>query len=257
MPSTLLTIDGNPKIIKGNKLGYMTAILHLSPADVAGVGNMCPHSTPGCRAACLNLAGRGGMLHKDTGTNTIQEARKRKTREFVANNSVFASRLIKEIEKFVAKAIRKGAIPCVRLNGTSDILWEHIKVDGKSIMEYFPNVQFYDYTKFPSRSFATKLPNYHITFSMAENNAAKAAIALNNSMNVAVVFHVKRGKPLPSTYDIGGVPVPVIDGDDTDLRFLDPKGVVVGLRAKGKAKKDTTGFVKSVTTQAPQELQVA
>jgi hypothetical protein len=241
----LLTIDGNPKVMKGNKLGYMTAILHLAPADVAGTGvNLCPMSTAGCRAGCLNLSGRGGMLSKVTGTNTIQEARKRKSREYVADPVAFVRRLIGEVGKFVKRAERKGAIPCVRLNGTSDVLWERVKVDGKNIMQHFPNVVFYDYTKFPSRKGLP--PNYSLTFSLAEDNDAKACVALANKVNVAVVFAVRRSKPLPKSYVLGGKRFKVINGDETDLRFLDRKGVIVGLRAKGKARKDTvSGFVRT------------
>lgn len=237
----LLTIDGNPKVMKGNKLGYLTAILHLAPASLSGF-NLCPHSTAGCRAACLNTAGRGGMF-KEGGTNTIQEARKRKSRDFKLAEDVFMRQLVKEVKAFIAKAGRKGAIPTVRLNGTSDLLWEHVKVDGKSMMEHFPTVQFYDYTKFPSRRHG--LPNYHLTFSLAEDNDAKACVALTNGVNVAVVFKVARSKPLPTTFTIGGATFPVINGDETDLRFLDAKGSIVGLRAKGRARKDTTGFVRT------------
>ena len=237
----LLTIDGNPKVMKGNKLGYLTAILHLAPASLSGF-NLCPHSTEGCRAACLNTAGRGGMF-PEGGTNTIQEARKRKSRDFKLNEDGFMRQLVKEVKAFVAKAERKGVVPCVRLNGTSDIQWEHVKVDGKSMMEHFPTVQFYDYTKFPSRP---SIPaNYHLTFSLAEDNDAKACIALTRGVNVAVVFKVARSKPLPATFTIGGATFPVINGDETDLRFLDAKGSIVGLRAKGRARKDTTGFVRT------------
>lgn len=237
----LLSIDSNPKVMKGNKLGYLTAILHLAPASLSGF-NLCPHSTEGCRAACLNTAGRGGMF-KEGGTNTIQEARKRKSRDFKLNEDGFMRQLVKEVKSFVAKAERKGVVPCVRLNGTSDIQWEHVKVDGKSMMEHFPTVQFYDYTKFPSRP---SIPaNYHLTFSLAEDNDAKACIALARGVNVAVVFKVARSKPLPATFTIGGATFPVINGDETDLRFLDAKGSIVGLRAKGRARKDTTGFVRT------------
>lgn len=240
--SKLLTIDGNPKVMKGNKLGYLTAILHLAPADLAGVGNLCPHSTPGCRAACLNTAGRGGMF-KEGGTNNIQEARKRKSRDFMQNRDVFLEQLSKEVKAFVVHAGKRNLVPCVRLNGTSDIQWEKIKHNGKTLMEQFPSVQFYDYTKFPKRNHG--LANYHLTFSLAENNDAKACVALANGVNVAVVFAVARSKPLPSTFNLGGKSFPVINGDDTDLRFLDPKGVIVGLRAKGRARKDTSGFVRT------------
>ena len=245
MNKPLLSIDSNPKVMKGNKLGYLTAILHLAPADVAETGvNLCPASTAGCRAMCLNLSGHGGMIDPKTGTNTVQIARKRKSREYVADKVAFARRLIGEISKFVVKAGRKGAVPCVRLNGTSDIVWEKVLVDGKSIMEHFPSVIFYDYTKLANRRC---LPlNYSLTFSLAENNDAQACVALNSGINVAVVFAVARSKPLPATFTIGGKSFPVINGDETDLRFLDAKGVIVGLRAKGRARKDTTGFVRTV-----------
>jgi len=245
MNKPLLSIDSNPKVMKGNKLGYLTAILHLAPADVAETGvNLCPASTAGCRAMCLNLSGHGGMIDPKTGTNTVQIARKRKSREYVADKVAFARRLIGEISKFVVKANRKGAVPTVRLNGTSDIVWERVLVDGKSIMEHFPTVTFYDYSKLANRK---ALPsNYSLTFSLAENNDAQACVALNNGMNVAVVFSTRKGKPLPATYSIGGKDWTVIDGDETDLRFLDPKGVIVALRAKGPAKKDTSGFVRKV-----------
>jgi hypothetical protein len=244
---SLLTIDGNPKVMKGNARGYLTAILHLAPATLAGVGNMCPHATPGCIAACLNTAGRGGMF-KEGGTNSIQEARKRKTLEFKHDEHGFMTQLHREISALVRKAGKRNLTPCVRLNGTSDIRWEHIKLDGRSLMEWFPAVQFYDYTKFPSRKHG--LANYHLTFSLAENNDAKACVALNNGTSVAVAMFIKRGEPMPATFTIGGVPWPVIDGDETDLRFLDPKGCIVGLRAKGRAKRDTSGFVRHVIASA-------
>jgi hypothetical protein len=228
--------------MKGNKLGYLTAILHLAPADLAEVGNMCPHSTPGCRAACLNTAGRGGMF-KEGGTNTIQEARKRKSRDFMQIREVFLAQLHKEISAFVQRAERLNLVPCVRLNGTSDILWERVKYLGLPLMKHFPRVQFYDYTKYPSRKMVPA--NYHLTFSLAESNDAKACVALAGGVNVAVVFAVPRSKPLPTSFTIGGKSFPVVNGDDTDLRFLDPKGVIVGLRAKGRARKDTTGFVRT------------
>ena len=105
--------------------------------------------------------------------------------------------------------------------------------NGKNIFQMFPTVQFYDYTKVNNRKVA-HIPNYHLTFSKADGNDMDVRIALSNGMNVAAVF-----RELPETY-LGR---PVINGDETDLRFLDPQGVIVGLKAKGKAKKDTTGFV--------------
>lgn len=224
-----LLSTANPKIQKGAKLGYLSFILHLSPADVAGAGNTCPKATAGCKAACLNTAGRGGMFTPEQGTNTIQEARKRKTRQFFADKMAFAEVLKADIKKAIKFAERKGLTPVFRLNGTSDISWEKY-----GIIEAFPTVQFYDYTKVLGRKVA-HLPNYHLTFSAADGNDADVAKAINAGMNVTVVFD-----KIPKEY----MGKEVFDADDTDLRFLDPKGVVLGLKAKGRARKDTTGFVK-------------
>jgi len=223
---------GNPKLMKGEKKGYLSFVLHLSPADVSGY-ETCPKRTAGCTAACLNTAGRGGMF-KEGGTNTIQEARKRKTRMFFENRVQFLAQLSVDIEKGIKQAEKKGMIPAFRLNGTSDIAWEKYEViGGKNIFQLFPEVQFYDYTKMRNRK-VTGLKNYHLTFSKADGNDMDVRLAASAGMNVAVVFD-----KLPETY-IGRT---VVDGDDTDLRFLDPKGVVIGLKAKGRARKDTSGFV--------------
>lgn len=231
MTFQLLT-TGNQKTLKGEKKGYMTYILHLAPAEVAGVGNMCPMSTFGCREGCLNLSGHGGMLHKDTGTNAVQEARKRKTRFFAQDKAGFIAQLKLDIAKAVRQAERKGMIPVFRLNGTSDLSWE--KYD---VIQSFPDVQFYDYSKVLGRKIS-HLPNYHLTFSAADGNDANVAKAIAQGMNVAVVFR----KELPETY----MGRKVINGDSDDLRFRDPENVIVGLKAKGRAKKDTSGFVKDV-----------
>ena len=223
-----LLSTGNPKTLKGEKQGYMTYILHLSPSDMSGVMNTCPKATAGCRAACLNTAGRGGMFKKGETTNVIQEARKRNTRWFKADRKGFLEALASDIEKAIRQAKRKGLTPVFRLNGTSDISWEKY-----GIIEQFPNVQFYDYTKVPGRKVA-HLPNYHLTFSAADGNHKDVERAVNEGMNVTVVFD-----RVPNEY----MGRPVYDGDESDLRFLDPKDVIVGLRAKGKAKKDTSGFV--------------
>jgi hypothetical protein len=224
-----LLSTANPKIQKGTKLGYLSFILHLSPSDVAGAGNTCAKATPGCKAACLNTAGRGGMFTPAQGTNIIQEARKRKTRHFFSNRNEFIADLVADIHKAITFASRKGLIPVFRLNGTSDLPFE--KYD---IIEQFPNVQFYDYTKILGRK-VSHLSNYHLTFSAADGNDADVAGAVAQGMNVAVVFD-----KLPETY-LGKT---VFNGDDNDLRFLDPRGAVVGLKAKGRARKDTSGFVK-------------
>lgn len=221
-----LLSTGNPKLLKGEKKGYMSFVLHLSPANVSGY-ETCPKRTAGCTAACLNTAGRGGMF-KEGGTNTIQEARKRKTRMFFEQRDEFLKQLEADIRLGIKQAEKKGMIPCFRLNGTSDIAWEKY-----GIIEKFPEVQFYDYTKMRNRKVG-HLTNYHLTFSKADGNDMDVRLAASAGMNVAVVF-----EKMPETY-IGKT---VVDGDDTDLRFLDPKGVVIGLKAKGRARKDTSGFV--------------
>ena len=229
---SLLTV-GNPKLLKGQAQGYLSSVLHFAPADLSGK-EVCPKRTKGCTDACLNLAGRGGIFKKGETTNVIQQARIRKTKYFFENRSAFLSELLKEIVKTIKYAEKKGLIPVFRLNGTSDLSWEKYEIlDGRNIFQMFPQVQFYDYTKINNRT-VSHIPNYHLTFSKADGNDMDVRIAISNGMNVAVVFH-----SVPETY-LGR---PVINGDETDLRFLDAKGVIVGLKAKGKAKKDTTGFV--------------
>ena len=212
---------GNTKTVKGEKLGYMTFILHFAPATLSGY-QVCPMASEGCTDACLNTAGRGRFA-------MIQEARIRKTRWFFEDRESFMAALVKDIHAAIRKADRENMIPVFRLNGTSDIRWETVAFGGfRNVMEMFPQQQFYDYTKIPNRR---NLPtNYHLTFSRSESNEH----LIPNDMNVAVVFDT-----LPETF----MGRKVIDGTDTDLRFLDPQGVIVGLLAKGKAKKDTSGFV--------------
>jgi hypothetical protein len=231
----LLSI-GNPKILKGMKQGYMTYILHLAPADVSGY-NTCPKATAGCKTACLNTAGRGGMFKKGETTNMIQQARIRKTKFFFEDRENFLATLKDDIRKAIKQAEKKGLIPVFRLNGTSDIAWEKY-----GVIQEFPNVQFYDYTKILGRK-VNGLANYQLTFSAADGNDLDVRRAIKEGYNVATVFGIKKSQPMPETYE----GMPVFNGDDSDLRFLDPKGVVVGLYAKGKAKKDTSGFVKYPT----------
>ena len=227
-----LLSTANPKIQKGTKLGYLSFILHLAPADLSGK-EVCPKRTAGCTAACLNTAGRGGMFKKGENTNMIQKARIRKTQEFFTNRDAFMLQLIKDVKLGIKQATKLGLTPCFRLNGTSDLSWEKYKVDGKNIFELFPDVQFYDYTKVLGRKVAD-YKNYHLTFSAADGNDADVDKAIAQNMNVTVVFD-----KIPAEYK----GKEVFNADDTDLRFLDPKGVVLGLKAKGRAKKDRTGFV--------------
>jgi hypothetical protein len=223
-----LLSTANPKIQKGTKLGYLSFILHLAPADLSGK-NTCPKATAGCKAACLNTAGRGGMFKKGENTNMIQKARIRKTQYFFENREAFLKDLKADIRLGIKQAARLGLTPVFRLNGTSDLSWEKY-----GIFEKFPEVQFYDYTKVLGRK-TGDIANYHLTFSAADGNELDVQAAVQAGMNVAVVFD-----KLPAEY----MGRPVNDADDHDLRFLDPKGTIAGLKAKGRAKKDTTGFVR-------------
>ena len=230
-----LLSTANPKIQKGTKLGYLSFILHLAPSDLSGK-NTCPKATAGCAAACLNTAGRGGMFKKGENTNMIQKARIRKTVAFFFDRDQFMLDLAYDIQKAVAFAKKQGLTPVIRLNGTSDLAWEKYEVPvfcTKNIFELFPDVQFYDYTKVLGRKVAD-IKNYHLTFSKADGNDADVAKAIEQGYNIAAVFD-----EMPATY----MGLPVINADETDLRFLDPKGCIAGLKAKGRAKKDYSGFV--------------
>ena len=234
-----LLTAGNPKIEKGLKKGFLPFILHLAPANLSGY-ETCPKRSEGCTAACLNTAGRGGMF-KPGGTNTIQEARKRKTRMFFEFRNDFMAALVKDIELGIKQATKKDLTPVFRLNGTSDLSFEKYEVVRgeklfKNIFEAFPEVQFYDYTAVLGRK-VSGIKNYHLTFSAKESNQKDVEKALEQGMNVAMVFD-----KLPTTF-MNRV---VFDGDQDDLRFKDPAGVIVGLKAKGRARKDTSGFVRRV-----------
>ena len=223
----------NPKIQKSNKVfsNYLSAILHLHPIST----KICPYQDiAGCKEACLNTAGRGGIMKKGETTNVIQEARKRKTKLYLEDRDTFMSYLITDITKFVRYCEKKDKLPCLRLNGTSDIQWETIKIDGQHIFDMFPDVQFYDYTKIPTRK-VKHITNYHLTWSYSEANNKYAQYFDTIHYNIAVVFN-------------GEMPIfykgrEVINGDESDIRFMDKPNVVVGLKAKGKAKKDVSGFV--------------
>jgi hypothetical protein len=228
---TLLTpAVANTKTAKNDGEKYLSYIMHLAPSDVSGF-DVCPKASQGCRAACLNTSGRGRF-------ESTQLARIRKTLFFIHYRQEFLTKLNKEIGRAQRKAEKLGKTCVVRLNGTSDIAWETIKLESsnKSVIELNPNVQFYDYTKRHERLKRVNMPsNYDLTFSMAEDNSESALAALDCGYRVAVVF-----KTIPSEY----LGIKCINGDNTDLRFLDPKQCFVGLNAKGKAKQDESGFVK-------------
>ena len=238
----LLTMgNSSAKLAKGQgEQGYITAVMYLKPASSSGLGvNLCPAASAGCKAGCLNTAGRGApWMVNAAGINTVQTARQARTALYVNDRSAFMSQLVGEITAFQKKARKKGMLPAIRLNGTSDIDWTSVYIA-------FPDIQFYEYTKRPDMAMQiSQLPNVSVTFSLSEVNERIAIRMLGKGINVAAVFGTKRGRGLPQEY----LGAKVIDGDKTDNRFLDPiGGVVVGLRAKGKAIKDASGFVRQVT----------
>ena len=224
--SKLLNIDNNAKTVKGQKKGYKTAILYLAPSTQSGF-QVCPMASEGCKNACLYTAGHGAF-------SNVQQGRINKTRWFMQDRQSFLTQLKKEISNHIKNCDKKGYIPCVRLNGTSDISWENY-----DIIQAFPNVQFYDYTKIYKRALKYvngQYPsNYHITYSLNEDNKKEAFEILKLRGNISAVFR----KYLPKTYQ----GYTVINADDTDLRFTDDINIIAGLVAKGQAKKDYSGFV--------------
>lgn len=219
----LLSVGQDAKTVKGEKKGILTGILYLSPARLSG-REFCPNRSAGCTAACLNTAGRGKF------TKT-QAARLRKSRWLIEDPKSFKAKLEIDIRQLALDADLAGYIPAVRLNGTSDIRWEIVAPELLELCEKL-GVKIYDYTKNPARAISQP---YHLTFSRSECNESKCLEVLASGQNVAVVFR----KDLPATWN----GYAVINGDENDLRFLDPAGVVVGLKAKGQAKKDRSGFV--------------
>ena len=237
MKLNLLSVNADAKTRKGTKFGVMTGILYLAPARESGIVNMCPAASKGCTFNCLYTSGRGAM-------SNVKRARIAKTILFKREQEKFMGDIASNVLALCKKATKATLQPAIRLNGTSDVAWEKVQVqEGKSIMEINAAVQFYDYSKRVDRMEAYltgKLPaNYHLTFSRSEDNDTDVDKVLKMGGNVAVVFS---GKSLPSTYK----GYTVIDADLHDARFLDPKNVICGLRAKGKAKNDTSGFVVKV-----------
>jgi len=243
-----LLSTNNAKTIKGEKLGYITYILYMSPHKANSKRiNVCSHASEGCAKSCLVGSGFGGMY------TSVMQGRVNKTEYFLNNRLEFLNQIKDEISKAIAKHKDK-AIVTIRLNGTSDLPYEKYNVfEGKNIFEVFPSVQFYDYTKNHTR-FEKELPsNYHLTFSRSETNHDKAMELLNKGINVAWVF-----TKTPQTHE----GYEVINGDLDDLRFLDKKGVIVGLRykkltGKGGAEKNkeaiTSGFVTETKIEMIQD----
>jgi hypothetical protein len=215
----------NAKTSKGAGYGYLTGIVYLAPYNLSGV-NLCPKASDGCAQACLYTAGRGAF-------KSIQRSRLAKTRYFLDDRAGFIAQLKIEIKAAKRRADRLGLKLAIRLNGTSDIVWERLT----DIFESFPDVQFYDYTKIAKRFLLKRPANYDLTFSLSEDNERDAASVLRLGGRVAVVF---RDKKYPAQF----LGASVVDGDAHDLRFLDPSGSIVALYAKGKARRDSSGFVR-------------
>jgi len=244
VPQKLLSANGDSKTKKGLKKGWTTYIMYMSPFTDNSLGvNICSHATAGCAAACLNGSGRGGF------TNSVQTGRRNKTEFYLQNRVGFLEKIYKELTLISKK--HAGENVAIRLNGTSDIRWEKFKVrDNKNLMELFPNLQFYDYTKNHLR-FDIKLPaNYSLVYSRSETNHQKSIELLKRGFNVAMVFDVP-----PAEFE----GFEVADGDETDLRFLDNKGVIVGLKYKkltGKGADNNEAFESGFAIRTKEKVSL-
>jgi len=230
----LIASGADAKTTKGNGDKYETAIMYMQPWKSAGI-NVCANAEiAGCIDGCLFTAGRGAF-------SNVQQSRAKKTAWFAADRDGFMAQLIVDVTKFIKYCGKQGVTPVIRLNGTSDIRWERIPVgDYAHIFAAFPDVQWYDYTKIANRK-CDNISNYHLTFSYSAANplyAKQVKIAMDKGMNMAVVW--RSVSVIPDNF----MGRNVVSGDADDLRFLDPKGVMVSLYAKGRAKKDTSGFVQ-------------
>lgn len=240
----LLSVD-SAKAEKAIEYGYLNGIHYMAPGDLSG-HEMCVGKTRECFKICLGWqSGQAGMVKdQQHGTNPVRASRIAKAQMFMAERETYMRHLQKQIARLVAKAEKALLIPCVRLNGSTDIAFERMAYMGEdgrriTLLERFPDVQFVDYTKIASRMNSPRRPaNLSLTFSRAENNDMECLRMLAEYHNVAIVF--AHGLPVSRKWH----GYRVIDGDRHDLRHLDPKGVVVGLSPKGRmAKADMSGFV--------------
>lgn len=246
-PTGMILTTASPKTMKGERLGYLTGILYMTPARTETDGvNLCPAASPGCLSACLVTAGRGAFP-------AVASARAARRRLFLTDPDTFRAALCRDIEAVIRRARRAGMKPAFRLNGTTDVDWsgftdpfirENYFLGGESIPQrYKADATFYEYSKVPKRftRLVTESHGLDLTFSLSENNSIHARRALADGWRVAAVFDVKPGEPKPSTWE----GFPVTDGDAHDLTFLHPGGIVLGLSAKGRARRDSSGFVQS------------
>lgn len=232
--------DDSHKAAMARGYGYLNAIQYLAPHKLSGT-NLCPHASPGCAALCLGWwSGQAEMVKRDRDTNITRLSRIKKSKRFMTDRANYLADIVWSIENKQRKAAGLGLKLCIRLNGSSDIAWEGIACtrDGKKFRNLFlafPDVQFVDYTKNPVRMARALPANYSLTFSRSELNVKDCIKVLQAGKTVAVVFNRK-----PHQWE----GFPIHDGDQHDLRHLDPPGHVIALSPKGrKAKKDTSGFV--------------
>ena len=222
----------SPKAVKAQKYGWLNAINYMAPHRLAGVGNLCPHASKGCIGLCLGEHSGNAALYP-----AVLKSRIAKAQLMMRDRPQFLKEMTAGIRRARVAAKRQKLKLCVRLNGATDIAWERL---APAIFADNADLQFVDYTKSPKRALEHargQLPaNYHLTFSRSETNTDDCRQVLAAGGNVAVVS----SRPMPSSY-LGAA---VIDGDEHDLRHLDPKGVVVWLKPKGnRAKRDKSGFV--------------
>lgn len=230
--SYLGAINSSAKMMKNKKKSHQyTYAIYLAPACTSGY-NVCSHSTPECRDGCLWKSGRAGM-EETAGKTIIQNARINKTCLLYEHPEFFMAWMIAEIQQYKRKALKDGYYFSARLNATSDIDWANVLIDGKTIFDIFNEVSFYDYTKNPGK-FSNKPVNYHLTFSYTGRNWNICKALLNAGHNIAMVFNAKKESDLPAVYK----GYPVINGDLTDYRVSDAKGIIVGLKWKHIANKE-------------------
>ena len=241
------------KLKKALKKGWLSGGIHLAPHKMSGK-NVCPFASALCIAGCLNFSGHGGIGLDENRMNSCQLARIARTNFFFADRGLFWYLFEREMGSLLRKAAKEGLRPSFRPNLTSDIRWEiHPCIrDGKlfdNMFDAYPEVMFMDYTAWPTKYRSTLQappPNYHLTFSLKEDNDREARAALAVGVNVAVVLMVGKNDPMPKTWSGRKV----IDGDDHDLRFLDDgAGVFIGLRPKGELAKNPTAFVRPLSNR--------
>lgn len=234
--SYLGSVNLTAKHFKAFSFSELTYSLYLAPANMSGY-EVCPKRNKECTVACLNESGHNRIDIKE---NRINKSRITKTKLFFENREVFVSLLSAEIKSTKKKADLIDYSFSVRLNNTSDISPERFKLGDKNILQIFPDYKFYDYTKVFNRiDLLEKYKNYDLTFSYDGYNWDDCLRALEKNVRVAVVFRDK----IPEKYR----GIEVINGDEYDMRYRDPKNVLIGLKFKKVRNKiDSSNFIVSV-----------